>query len=209
MDQATKQRLVGAVVLVAALLWIVPVFLDGPAETAPTISETVELPGVDPGPNEVRTIDLTPPGQDRRDEAATEAVVLPMPADSSAPAAAAEPDDAPAETAMTPAEAPREPEPEPVAAAAEPAPPAETAATASASGMFAVQLGSFSARDNADKLAADLRGLGFAAFISEHRNGGRTLHRVRVGPLADRAAAEAEAARLSGRGHSGRVVPHP
>ncbi|MEO0998874.1 MAG: SPOR domain-containing protein, partial [Pseudomonadota bacterium] len=171
--------------------------------------------GVDPGPNEVRTIDLTPPGPSGRDEAATEAVVLPVPADSDRATGANGPSESPAGTAVAQTEPEPEAEPEPAtaspaAAEPEPEPPAEAAAPpASASGMFAVQLGSFSARDNADKLAAGLRGLGFAAFISEHRNGGRTLHRVRVGPLADRAAAEAEAARLSGRGHNGRVVPHP
>jgi DedD protein len=96
-----------------------------------------------------------------------------------------------------------EPEPE-----QQPAPTIQRTTT-SATGMYAVQLGSFSSAENANRLAADLRQEGFAAFLSKTESGGQELHRVRIGPQKDRPAAEAMAARLKDAGHSGQVVPHP
>ncbi len=75
--------------------------------------------------------------------------------------------------------------------------------------MWAVQLGSFSNPQNAEKLAADLRAQGFAAFLSQLSTSSGELHRVRVGPQKDREAAEAMAARLQQVGHTGRILPHP
>jgi len=75
--------------------------------------------------------------------------------------------------------------------------------------MWAVQLGSFSNKENAEKLAADLRKQGYAAFLSQLNTGEGALHRVRIGPQKDRESAEAMAVRLSKVGHKGQVVPHP
>ncbi len=75
--------------------------------------------------------------------------------------------------------------------------------------MWAVQLGSFSSKDNAEKLAADLRKQGYAAFLSQLSTDKGQLHRVRIGPQKDRASAEAMASRLAKVGHNGQVVPHP
>ena len=75
--------------------------------------------------------------------------------------------------------------------------------------MWAVQLGSFSNKANADRLAAGLREKGYAAFLSRHSTASGEVHRVRVGPQEDRASAEAVAARLAGEGIKGQVVPHP
>jgi DedD protein len=75
--------------------------------------------------------------------------------------------------------------------------------------MWAVQLGSFSNKDNAEKLAADLRKQGYAAFLSQLSTDTGQLHRVRIGPQKDRAGAEAMASRLAKVGHDGQVVPHP
>ena len=75
--------------------------------------------------------------------------------------------------------------------------------------MWAVQLGSFSNRANAERLAADLRNDGYAAFLSQLDTTGGELHRVRIGPQKDRDAAESVAAKLTDAGHKGQVVPHP
>ena len=72
-----------------------------------------------------------------------------------------------------------------------------------------MQLGSFSSEENAEGLAADLRKQGFAAFLSRVESGGRTLHRVRVGPQGSREEADKVAAALAKAGHSGQVVTHP
>ena len=75
--------------------------------------------------------------------------------------------------------------------------------------MFAVQLGSFSSQENAERLAADLRSEGYAAFLSKLDSGSKSLLRVRVGPQKDRASAESVANKLAAAGHKGQVVPHP
>ena len=80
---------------------------------------------------------------------------------------------------------------------------------ASSTGMWAVQLGSFGNKENAERLAADLRKQGYAAFLSQLDTASGTLHRVRIGPQKDRDSAEQMAARLQKAGHTGQVVPHP
>jgi rare lipoprotein A len=60
-----------------------------------------------------------------------------------------------------------------------------------------LQAGSFSQRDNAERLLARLAAHGItAARIEAHEAAGRTLHRVRVGPLAGRAELEDYVERL-------------
>jgi cell division septation protein DedD len=70
-------------------------------------------------------------------------------------------------------------------------------------------VGSFASRDSADRLAGQLRSRRFETFVSPVRSGSRQLYRVRVGPVADRAAAQALAARLTAAGQKGSVVPLP
>jgi DedD protein len=56
---------------------------------------------------------------------------------------------------------------------------------------WSVQLASFESRENADALRDRLLGDGYAAYRTESREGGRTLHRVAVGPELDRGDTEA------------------
>jgi cell division septation protein DedD len=69
-------------------------------------------------------------------------------------------------------------------------------------------VGSFASRDNAERLARQLKGKGFAATVSQSPKG-RRLWRVRVGPEADRAAAVALGAKLRSAGQPGAVIPYP
>ena len=141
------------------------------------------------------------PDQEARQQA-TQKIVLsrdrtePVPANGNSP----EPQSAPvaAREEVPPSEPAVAPAPEPVAAA-----------PVSPTGMWAVQLGSFSNKDNAEKLAADLRKQGYAAFLSQLQTDAGQLHRVRIGPQKDRESAEAMASRLLNVGHKGQVVPHP
>ena len=105
---------------------------------------------------------------------------------------------------------------EPLPARRRAAPAAEIAAAPtkadpkrSATGLWAVQLGSFSSQANADQLAAELRQQGFAAFLSRLETPDGELHRVRVGPQRDRDSAQAMVAKLERAGQKGQVVPHP
>ena len=189
MDRALKERVIGAAVLVIFVVLIVPVFLDGPAGDAENVQEIITLPGQDGERVKQKTIVLE---RDREQ---------PVPA--------------PRETTAEkpPATAAQKSEPT-VAAKQEtkPAPaPVKTSAAApqSTTGMWAVQLGSFSNQANAERLAADLRKEGYAAFLSQLQTDSGKLHRVRVGPQKDRPSAESMASKLGAKGHKGQVVPHP
>jgi len=191
MEKTLKERIVGAIVLVAVVVLVVPVFLDGPPSEGEIISERVPLPGQ--SEQKIQTVVL-----DRdRDE--------PVPVQASN---SARPNTQTAATTPTPQSPAQRKEAE-----AKPQPERATAtpvqAAGSATGMWAVQLGSFANQQNAEKLAADLRKQGFAAFLSQLSTSSGQLHRVRIGPQKDRESAEAMAARLQKAGHTGQVLPHP
>ncbi|MCG8369979.1 MAG: SPOR domain-containing protein [Proteobacteria bacterium] len=192
-----KERIIGAAVLVVFVVLVVPIFLDGPPDDDEIVSERVLLPGQEA--QKTQTVVL--------DRNRTE----PVPA---AGAAAPAGSDAPVETPVAEQAKPavvRQPDPKPGAEPASDEPPAAagSAPASSTTGMWAVQLGSFSNKNNAEKLAADLRKQDYAAFLSQLRTGSGVMHRVRIGPQKDRASSEAMAARLAKVGHDGKVVPHP
>ncbi len=60
-----------------------------------------------------------------------------------------------------------------------------------------IQVGSFSKRENAEKLVTRLRGKSFSADIEQASVKGRTMYRVLVGPEIDRKRAETMLARLN------------
>lgn len=198
MERALKERIIGAVILVIFVVLVVPIFLDGPPDDE-MISERVLLPGQEaqntttvvldrertepiPAGTRQEQVELPPTNGAASDESNAE------------PAAAVE--QAQVMLQVAPQQTPQQ-QPEVVAAAA------------SATGMWAVQLGSFSSKQNAEKLAADLRKQGYAAFLSQLATNSGKLHRVRIGPQKDRESAEAMAARLQKVGHKGQVLPHP
>lgn len=213
-----KERLTGAVILVVFLVLVVPALLSGPPQAvAPTASTAGEGP-----PIRSYTIDLTAPegAQPPMTSSPTPVItppVAPLPAATTPRAAAVPSGAAPAgEPARSPADAPagETGAAAPVAAAAgalatAPAPAvAPPGAPARAGDGFAVQIGSFASRANADGLVAKLRKGGFAAFISPTA-GGRKLYRVRVGPVGDRDEAQRLAARLAAAGQPGKIVDLP
>lgn len=191
MDRALKERIIGAAVLVVFAVLVVPVFLDGPPEDGEIVSERVPLPGQD-AQDDTRTVVLE---RDREEP-------VPAAADQATPERSEQTAPQPetvvvAETQSEPAE----PTPDPV--------PQTLPADTSPTGMWAVQMGSFGNQQNAERLAADLRKQGFAAFLSQLSTDEGQLHRVRIGPQKDRDSAEAVAASLQEAGHKGQVVPHP
>lgn len=198
MDRALKERIIGAIILVIFAVLVVPVFLNGPPGEGEIVSERVLLPGQEG--QDVKTVVLDrarsepmPVANEAIDGEDTKNPVV-AEAEASIPVAKVEAEQVPARVEQEPT-----PEPQPVT----PTP------TASSTGMWAVQLGSFSNKENAEKLAADLRKQGYAAFLSQLTTGSGQLHRVRIGPQKDRESAEAMAARLLKVGHKGQVVPHP
>ena len=199
MDRALKERIIGAGVLVLFVVLVVPVFLDGSPGDNEFITERVLLPGQAEQAHQTVVLD-----RDRSN---------PVPVASSAPvesatqtnqaASSREPQRTPASEKQNAAER-ADQKPVSVAAVVRAAP-----ASVSSTGMWAVQLGSFSNLKNAERLAANLRKQGYAAFLSQLSTTSGNLHRVRIGPQKDRQSAEAMAERLRKAGHTGQVLPHP
>lgn len=217
MDRALKERIVGAVVLVVIAVLVVPVFLDGPTPDAEMISEPVTLPGQDDA-DDRRTVVLRLDRDQPLPVSSSQPEIRPVSTHSAAAGGEA-PQPAAVEQREVPAagekaESTPEPEPEPELPAREQTPPpsgapAGEADSESVTGMWAVQIGSFSNKENADRLAAGLREKGYAAFLSQVKTDEGELHRVRIGPQKDRASAEAVAANLEADNVDGQVVPHP
>ncbi len=213
MNPAMKQRLVGTLVLGSLALILIPLLLDGEGIERPPLSATIPpAPIIDTTllPEPARPLILA-------DALAPEAEIptgTPVDgADAAVDAAINVPEDATVDTTVdattdtateTPAELARtEPEPAP-APAPEPAPVAEAppqsanAPALAADGLpeaWALRLGVFSERANADGLLKRLQDAGHKAFI---RPVG-TLNGVFVGPLLTRNEAVALQSELKAR----------
>jgi DedD protein len=200
MDLSLKQRLLGAVVLIALAIIFVPMFLSGPAPQQ--TSETVNL-AIPPAPdrefqNRVLPVDATPNAAKSAEPGAAQPVTnTPL---------------ATVETPPPPAEIPQPTEPvstapvqTPVPPKTEPAPKSEAPKVAdnapgrAANGRFYVHLGVYTVARNADDLVASLKQGGLPAFTEASEAQGKAASRVRVGPYEDRAAAEAVRLRIKQR----------
>jgi DedD protein len=88
--------------------------------------------------------------------------------------------------------------------------PGNASATAPAGASnhhWAVQLGSFASRANAEKLVRQRKPLDASLYVSSSGKGAALRYRVRIGPLADRDAAERVVAKLKKEGQSASLVP--
>ena len=83
---------------------------------------------------------------------------------------------------------------------------AEEAAASSSHRGWAVQLGSFANKENAEKLAHQLRTQRASVYVISSGSGPTLRYRVRVGPLRDREAAEHAIAKLKSEGHPATLV---
>lgn len=238
-DTRVKERLTGAIILVALLVLLVPELLSGPGQA----SATNHPASTDGQQMRSYTIDLAEDASARRSASAPLAET-PMAATPGAPVEATANDAQPARDVSPSDDAPsveRAPSESPAAAAAaqsgsatptpaakppaaarpapatrddtpaRPAPAAARVVSASkpSSGGWAVQVGSFASRENAERLARDLRGKGFDSHVSQSSGNGKRLWRVRVGSEPDRDGAVALGTRLRAAGQSGSVVPAP
>jgi len=85
--------------------------------------------------------------------------------------------------------------------------PSSKSSPLDATGGWVVQLGSFSSKENAEKLVHELKAKKFKAFVSQYRGNGKILWRVRVGPEQDHSRIQRIAERLAADGHNGTVAP--
>lgn len=168
MDTALKQRLIGAVVLVALAVIFLPMLIKGPAPDSGVSDVPLAVPAAPKGEFETRELPLVAPGEPPSGGAVgmgnTQPSVQPAPGSASE----AIPLGAAPATAMQPA--------------------------ATAAGKFAVNFGAYATSADAEAVIARLKQAKLPAFSEPTTINGRSAYRVRVGPYADRA--EAEAARL-------------
>ena len=199
MDTALRNRLTGAVILVLLAVLLLPELLTGAGGTATRTPSTAGATPEGGAPLQTLQIDLSgtargpagsappPPevmdgqaeGLDVDPAAPPPVVRLPVPeAITTAPLIAAPLIAAPL-----------------IAAPPTAAPPTAVSVDPTAT-RFYVQVGTFATRERAVIAQKDLARRGFKVTINETTSGARRLHRVRVGPVADRAAAVALEARL-------------
>ena len=220
MDDALKARLIGATVLVLLAVLLIPELLSGRKAAVPAAAQDASTRGT-------RTFTIELAGSSGS-STVTEAPSVAASPVAKAPAAS-EPAGSPAGAAEAPAATPAaeslppQPASEPVrvaqAADAPSTPPASAAPPASepdaaiapapvipARGGWAVQVGAFGSEASARKLVDQLREAGYRAYVSPVSRGGKTLHRVRVGPEPARAEAESLVAGLKVRGLPATVV---
>lgn len=160
METALKQRLVGALVLVALAVIFLPMLVKGPAPASGVDDVSLDAPDAPETGFETRVLPLDAPAADGR-------AALPEAATPVASGAATSATNA--TSAMMP-------------------PP-------TAGGDYAVTFGSYATQADAARVVAALRNSQLPGYQEPHTNAsGRTLHRVRIGPYATQA--DAEAARL-------------
>ncbi|EJM68866.1 hypothetical protein PMI30_01313 [Pseudomonas sp. GM50] len=192
LDKAYKQRMVGALVLVALAVIFLPmlfsrqdeqrqVSVDAPAAPqAPAVPQVQIEPVVVPEP---QALPQEPVPSDE-EIAAQQAPSTPIaPSAPVAPAPPAKPVAPPPAPVAKPAPAPAQP------IAAAPTKPAATPSRVDANGLsvsWSVQLASLSSRESAESLQKTLRSQGYNAYIRSADG----KNRVFVGPLIERAEAD-------------------
>ena len=202
MDIALKQRLVGASVLIALAVVVLPMLLGGRPDGDAQESQKIELqprsPEVDFETSRYPIGDQVP-GQQQK---STQTTAKPLPSPGSSAGSTAEASTGPVADTVPhePSGQQREPagtEPaaEPSAGQAQPEKrPPET--LPGDTGRYVVQVASFGAIDNANRLSETLRDYGYSIMLDTIKSDVGTLHRVRVGPYGSEAEANSAVNRL-------------
>jgi DedD protein len=173
-DEGLKRRLVGATVLVSLVVIFVPMLLDDD----PVIETGIYKTNIPPMPERDYSSRVIPSADEKLSmppvERRPEIIPLKRPAQS---AVSEKPAASPAPTSQ--GKVVEKPVTE--APAVEP----RVGLTA-----WVVQVGSFSSRENAEKLVAQVREMKYAGFMEQADVDGKTVFRVKVGPEIDRKLAE-------------------
>lgn len=211
-----KERLTGAIILVALIVLLVPELLTGPirSTSAPAAASAAAIAPVTHAQPPLRSYTLTlggvpqVPGSPGTTSAQTLAQSAPS-AEEALPAVSMQgpPPASPQDDAPRALQQRTEPQSAGLQAAQSPAHYPQEERSPGSSAEWVVQLGSFASRQNAERLARSLAGRGFRVSVSPGRAGSRVLWRVRAGPARDRAGAQHLAARLRALGHHGELLP--
>jgi DedD protein len=235
MDRRLKERLIGATILVVLIVLIVPELLSGPRPPGapplsigqPAASRNVSI--------DLATSKATPAPQalDGASASAVDASRLNVPASAATPGGIS-PDTAASDAApslnspgLTSGAPPtiatlRAQEESPPALESPPSSPklstqiarpraAGDVSTvgAQAHHAWAVQLGSFARKANAEKLAHQLKTKGSSVYVISSGSGASLRYRVLMGPMADREAAERTVVKLKAEGQAATIVTPP
>ncbi len=224
METRIKERLTGALILVALMVIVVPEFLSGHAprsaadavpaarpasEGPPLVTYKMSLDGTTDAMPGQAALNVQPTQSSDRLPAPAPTVVEPPQAAVTATSVSAPPVSVPPVEQVVeappppPAVAPeKKPEDKKPAEKKSPEKKAEAKPVAADKKGWFVQLGVFSKHENAEQMVKQAGKKGHTAQVS----GSGTTWRVRVGPLADRAAALAAKKRLAADGLAGNVV---
>jgi len=194
MDSGLKQRLLGAAVLVALAIIFVPMFLGNAPPKPDSAIQNLDIPPLPERKFETRTLTVEPPAGAAAAPAAPAKPADKLPTvDTKAPSTfeAADTDKC-GKAAEAAATAPAKAAPDSKPAAPAPAEPKPAVAETPAvpGGRFSINLGIYADHAHADALVAKVTKLGFHAYSDATEYQGKSAQRVRVGPFADRAAAE-------------------
>ena len=204
MDIALKQRLVGATVLIALAVIVLPMLLGGRPEGSIAQSRKIEIPaqpdeldfetrrfpvGEKPSAAPVPDARRTLPSPNRNDGSVTEVENETVSRVAPASVEAETVTEAQAQVAAAEEAADRlEPSVPPPAPAADP--------SAVDTGRYVVQVASFGSIGNANRLSETLGSYGYSVMLDSVKSDVGTLHRVRVGPYATELQANEAVTRL-------------
>lgn len=210
MDKALKQRMVGAVVLIALGVIFIPMLLDGGSGEDGERRVELDIPAAPDRDYRSRRLPLDERDSGEMEESRGQVDRESEPAPAEGPRAAADREAAAADDGsdrITGAGSPGGSQSDETGGdgedAGESAPPESESQVADREpesgeaadkplGNWFVQVGSFSQESNAGELRDRLREAGYAAFVESSTVEGKTTHRVRVGPEMDRSRAESQ-----------------
>lgn len=196
MDKALKQRMVGATVLIALAVIILPMLLGGRPEGDSQQSRKIELPAQPPELSfETRRYPIGEQGleqQAKKDPSTPEDTVRQLPPPKVPASKVDKPDAVNSTVGKSGID---EQASVPVVTSNAPVPLENSPDT----GRFVVQVASFGALDNANKLSATLRSNGYSVITHSVKSEVGVLHRVRVGPYASEAEANRTASDLESK----------
>jgi DedD protein len=191
-EHTFKQRIVGAIVLVALAIIFIPMLLPGHRNSGFIDADSTIPPRPDKLEN-IRVLEMESPVTPPPPQQAVR-----TPVDEKTPALPEPP------TESVPAEKPNPAPATPVVA------PTKTVTPQTAPKAWAVQVGSFSQKANAMQLRDKLRGKGFKAFVEHIQLASGAAYRVRIGPYVKRSQAEKTQEAVAGKMKlKGIVVEHP
>ncbi|MCW8906778.1 MAG: SPOR domain-containing protein [Sedimenticola sp.] len=178
MDEGLKRRLVGATVLVSLVVIFVPMLL----EDEPVIETGIYKTNIPPRPEQSFPEGVLPADDQELATPPVEQRPRIVPLAPPPPVQVAEP----AETTAPATPGDGEQQAQKAVPAAEPAPvqPREGLSA------WVVQVGSFSKRENAEKLVQQIRDMKYEAFMEQASVNEQTVFRVKVGPEIDHQLAE-------------------